>query len=295
MAPSLGLFGLNSQACAEPAGAARVAALAERLGYDSLWTGDHVVVPSPHVPPSPLDPDEPFLDPLIALAHLAGHTERIALGTGCVVLPQRNPLVLAKQLASLDAISSGRLVFGLAVGYLEPELRAVGVPMEGRGERAEEYLKAMLSLWYDDEPAFHGRYVDFAGVAARPRPGGRPIPVVVGGHSAPALRRAVRYGDGWYGWRLDLRTAAGVLDGLRALAEEEGRDVLPHVSVTPRRRPDADAVRAYAELGVDRLILLPPPDLTVDELEAFVTDHAPERIGARHAEDRAVPMTAERA
>src|SRR5688572_21452689 len=143
----IGLFAANSFACADPRVAGLIAEQAEALGYDSLWVSDHVAVPSPRVEPSPMEPDEPLLDPLIALAHLAARTSRIRLGTGCVVLPQRNPLVLAKQYASVDVLSGGRLIAGVAAGYLEPELRALGVPMAERGRRTTEHLRAMLSLW----------------------------------------------------------------------------------------------------------------------------------------------------
>ncbi|MGK5554761.1 LLM class F420-dependent oxidoreductase [Actinomadura kijaniata] len=279
MSPTLGLFGLNINTCADPGAAARIAALAEELGYDSLWTADHVVLPSPRDAVSPMDPGEPILDPLVALAHLAAHTERIRLGTGCVVLPQRNPLVLAKQLASVDVLSGGRLVFGMAVGYLEPELRALGVPVAGRGARADEYLRAMRSLWHDDEPAFHGRHVDFANIDTRPRPVQTPLPVVVGGHSGRALRRAARHGDGWYGWLLTPEEAAHHITALRAAEAEEGRRPL-HVQVTPRRGIDADAVRAYGEAGVDRLVIVPPRSAPPEELAAFVEANAPARLGA---------------
>ncbi|WP_141577799.1 LLM class F420-dependent oxidoreductase [Actinomadura sp. WMMA1423] len=282
MPPTLGLFAINMEACADPQVAARVAALAEELGYDSVWAGDHVVLPRPRVAPSPAEPDTPFLDPLVALAHLAGRTERIALGTGVVVLPQRNPLVLAKQLASLDVLSRGRLVFGMAAGYLEPEMRAVGVSPEGRGARADEYLAAMRSLWYDDEPAFHGDHADFAGVDAHPRPVQRPIPVVAGGHSPAALRRAARHADGWYGWMLGRRAAAETIGRLRSLTEEAERGPL-HISISPPRPPDAAFVRDYAELGVDRLIVVPPLGISASDLERFVADHAPDRLGARSA------------
>ncbi|MGI5203587.1 LLM class F420-dependent oxidoreductase [Spirillospora sp. CA-108201] len=282
MAPTLGLFAVNMHACADPQVAARIAALAEELGYDSVWAGDHVVLPRPRVAPSPAEPDAPFLDPLVALAHLAGRTERIALGTGVVVLPQRNPLVLAKQLASLDVLSRGRLVFGMAAGYLEPEMRAVGVAPEGRGARADEYLAAMRSLWYDGEPAFHGRHVDFAGVDAHPRPVQRPIPVVAGGHSPAALRRAARHADGWYGWMLGRRAAAEAIAQLRTLTTEAARAPL-HISLSPPRPPNADFVREYGELGVDRLIVVPPMGVTASELERFVTDHAPRVLGAHPA------------
>ncbi|MGI5322676.1 LLM class F420-dependent oxidoreductase [Actinomadura nitritigenes] len=280
MALTLGLYGLNLHACAGPRASARIAALAEELGYDSLWVGDHVVLPSPRADPSPLDPRAPFLDAVVSLAHLAAATERIALGTGVIVLPQRNPLVLAKQLASVDVLSGGRLVFGMAAGYLEPELRALGVPPGERGTRAEEHLAAMRSLWYDDAPAFHGRHADFAGVDAHPRPVQRPVPVVMGGHGPAALRRTVREADGWYGWMLGRRAAADTIARLRAAAQEAGRDRPLHISVSPPRPPDAASVRDYADAGVDRLIVVPPMGVPLGDLERFVRAHAPAEIGA---------------
>jgi probable F420-dependent oxidoreductase len=278
--PTIGLFAVNSHACAEPAAAAQVGALAERLGYDSLWAGEHVVVPSPRVEPSPMEPEEPILDPLVALAHLAAHTERILLGTGLIVLPQRNPLVLAKQAASLDVLSNGRLILGIGVGYLEPELTAIGVPMAGRGARADEYLAAMRSLWEDEAPAFEGDYARVEGVDAYPRPVQRPLPVVVGGHSPAAHRRAARHADGWYGFLIGLRAMAEQGDSLRAAVERAGRERPLHVSISPSRPLDEEVVAAYAELGVHRLIVIPPPGLALDEVLHFVEANAPERVGA---------------
>jgi probable F420-dependent oxidoreductase len=277
--PTIGLFAINSHACADPAVAARIATLAERLGYDSLWAGEHVVVPSPRVEPSPMEPDEPILDPLVALAHVAAHTERIRLGTGVIILPQRNPLVLAKQVASLDVLCGGRLILGIGVAYLEPEMRAIGVPMEGRGARADEYLAAMRALWEEEAPSFHGRHARFEGVDAHPRPVQRPLPVVVGGHTRAAHRRAARSADGWYGFMVGLRAMAEQRELMRAAIEETGRERPLHVSVTPARRLDEENVRAYAELGVERLIVAPPPGLSVEELVSFVEANAPERVG----------------
>src|SRR5258708_4572715 len=199
-----GLFSTNSHACCRPATAARVARLAESVGFDSLWAGEHVVLPDPRVAPSPMEPTEPILDPLVALAFLAAHTERVLLGTGIVILPQRNPLVLAKQVASLDALSGGRLVLGIGVGYLEPELTALGVPYSERRARTDEYMAAMRSIWYEDRPAFEGRFVRFSGLQARPRPG--PLPVVVGGRTPGAFRRSVEQGHGWYRFTLHRAT-----------------------------------------------------------------------------------------
>jgi probable F420-dependent oxidoreductase len=285
--PTLGLFGTNMGVCATADGAVRIGALAEDLGYDSLWMGEHVVAPSPRVKPSPIEPDYPILDPLVTLAFVAGETERVRLATGIVILPQRNPVVLAKQLASLDVISDGRLVFGMGVGYLEPEMRAVGVPMEGRGARADEYLRAMRSLWEDEAPAFSGRHVELEGVDAHPRPVQQRIPVVVGGHSPAAHRRAVQHGDGWYGFMLDRSTTAEQVESLRHEAEAAGRDPgALTITVSPSEALDASVVRDYAELAVDRLVLVPPAALwrgeqSLPDLEDFVRSNAPERVGAK--------------
>src|SRR2546423_622375 len=124
-----GLFSINAYACTEPRTMARVARAAEAAGFESLWAGEHVVLPDPQAPPSPMAPTEPILDPAIALTSAAALTTRLRLGTGIIILPQRNPLVLAKELASLDALSSGRLIVGIGVGYLEPEFRALGAPL----------------------------------------------------------------------------------------------------------------------------------------------------------------------
>ncbi|MGV9374347.1 TIGR03619 family F420-dependent LLM class oxidoreductase [Nonomuraea sp. NPDC003707] len=272
---TLGFHLPNGYAGADRRGAARIAALAEELGYDSLWTADHVVLPSPRVDPSPLEPGAPLLDAVVSLAFLAAHTERILLATGCVVLPQRDPLVLAKQLASVDVLSGGRLVFGAVAGYLEPELRALGVPLEGRGERTAEYLRAMRALWEQEEPAFHGRYVSFEGVDAHPRPLGR-VPVVMGGHTRAAHRRAAELADGWYGWMLGLRAAAAQIESVRAEAAAAGTTL--HISVTPARPLDPGTVRAYADAGVDRLILAHRPGLSLAEVEDFLRRNAPGRL-----------------
>ncbi|HEY1275855.1 MAG TPA: TIGR03619 family F420-dependent LLM class oxidoreductase [Thermoleophilaceae bacterium] len=288
--PTIGLFGLNMGACATPEGAAGAAALAEELGYDSIWLGEHVVAPSPRVPPSPVEPDYPLLDPVVTLAFMAAATQRVLLATGIVILPQRNPLVLAKELASLDVLSSGRLVFGLGVGYLEPEMSAVGVPMEGRGTRADEHLAAMRSLWEDEAPAFHGSHVEFEGVDAYPRPVQRPVPVVVGGHTRAAHRRAVRHAQGWYGFALDRAATESNIGSLREEARAAGRDPGElTITVSPSERLDTTVVEDYAELGVDRLAVLPPArfsasaDYTLADLEDHIRAHAPARLGATTA------------
>jgi alkanesulfonate monooxygenase SsuD/methylene tetrahydromethanopterin reductase-like flavin-dependent oxidoreductase (luciferase family) len=133
-----GLFGLNMGRAPGPATIADVARAAEGAGFDSLWMGEHVVLPDPRVPPSPMEPGDPALDPIVALAHAAAHTSHLRLATGIIILPQRNPVVLAKELATLDVVSSGRLVFGVGVGYLEPEFRAIGADFAHRGAVTDE-------------------------------------------------------------------------------------------------------------------------------------------------------------
>jgi probable F420-dependent oxidoreductase len=152
------LFACNMGACADPKVAASVARAAEAAGFESLWVGEHVVLPDPQAPPSPVPPLTAMLDPTVSLAFLAAHTESVRLGTGIIILPQRNPLVLAKELASLDVLSGGRLIFGIGVGYLKPEFDALGVSFEQKGARTEEYLRAMIAIWTMDQPRFEGRF-----------------------------------------------------------------------------------------------------------------------------------------
>lgn len=281
MTLTIGLYGANLRVLADPEHAGEIARLAEDLGYDSLWVGDHVVLPSPRAQPSPMDSAEPLLDPVVSLGFLAAHTTRIELASGVVVLPQRNPLVLAKQLASVDVLSGGRLVFGVGVGYLEPELTALGVPLAERGARTEEYLAAIQALWYDEKPEYHGTFVDFAGVDAHPRPVRRRVPVVLGGHSTAGLRRALRLADGWYGYLLGLRATKDRLAEVARLAGEVPRTTPLHVSITPSRRLTPEIVADYAELGVDRLVVAPLPEFSFEQVKEFVEANAPGRLLSR--------------
>ena len=172
-----GLFGINTGPCANPATASAVARAAEAAGFDSVWTGEHIVLPEPQVPPSPVPADTPFVDSAIALAYVAAVTRTLKLGTGIIILPQRNPVVLAKELASVDVLSNGRLIFGIGIGYLKPEFEAIGAPFDHKGPRSEEFLAAMVALWTMEKPAYRGRFVSFSGINAMPRakaaPGGR--------------------------------------------------------------------------------------------------------------------------
>lgn len=273
----IGLFGINFGACVDPGVAARVAVAAEAAGFDSLWTGEHVVLPDPQAPPSPVPPETPMLDPLAALSFLAGQTERVRLATGIIILPQRNPVVLAKQLASVDVLSGGRLLFGLGAGYLQPEFEAIGAPFAERGPRTNEAIEVLRALWTQQSPRFEGRYWSFSGIQAMPRPVQKPHPpIVVGGHSPPAYRRAVSQGNGWYGFALDVDAARGSIEGLRRAAKEVERPASLgdlEISVTPPVPLDPDTVRRYEDLGVRRLVPM-ARGRDGDALAAFVEDTA---------------------
>ena len=251
----IGFFGYNTDALAEPEAAAEVAKAGEDLGFDSLWVAEHMVVPSPHTPPSPMRPDQEILDPMLSLTWAAAHTSRIRLGTGILLLPQRNPVQLAKEVATLDVLSKGRLELGVGVGYLHQEFAAVGVPMERRGERTDEYLGAMRALWESDAPAFAGAFVNFANVDTRPRPVQVPLPIVMGGHSPPAYRRTAALAQAWYGFRRSPEQAAHDVAGIAAACAAIGRDVAEvDISVTPDRRINDEVISMYHDVGVHRLL-----------------------------------------
>jgi probable F420-dependent oxidoreductase len=283
----LGLFSTNAYACSYPETVARVARAAEAAGFESLWAGEHVVLPDPQAPPSPMAPRDRILDPVIALTYCAAVTTRVRLGTGIIILPQRNPLVLAKELASLDTLSNGRLIFGIGVGYLEPEFRALGAPFEQRGAVADDYLAAMRAIWSQASPAYRGRFVSFADVQAHPQPVQRPHPpIVVGGRTAAAFRRAVEQGQGWYGFALDVEAAAQALAGLRDAASRYQRPAHLgplEISVTPGRGVGVELATSerFEALGVHRLILMPSPRLDAAGLERFVDDAAMRLVARR--------------
>jgi probable F420-dependent oxidoreductase len=272
-----GLHSINLHTCGDPDAAARFGRAAEAEGFESLWVADHVVLPDPPVPGRPMAPDMRLLDPIVALTFLAAHTSRILLATGVLILPQRQAVVLAKQLASLDVLSKGRLVFGLGVGWCEPEMRSVGVPFAERGRIADDYLAAMRALWMQGKPSYHGPYVSFDGVQAMPRPVQTPIPIVVGGRTPPAFRRAVTQGHGWYGFGIDVeetrRCGAALREAERKSRRPSALGTL-EISVTPPGYdvPDKATREAYAAAGVDRLILRPRPEMDAPALERFAAE-----------------------
>jgi probable F420-dependent oxidoreductase len=272
-----GLHSVNLHTCAYPETAAKLGRAADAAGFESLWVADHVVLPDPPVAGRPMAPDMRLLEPIVALTFLAAHTSRVKLATGVIILPQRQAVVLAKQLASLDVLSNGRVIFGLGVGWCEPEMASTGAAFKERGRIGDDYLAAMRALWTKPKPEHHGPYVSFAGVQAMPRPVQQPIPVVVGGRSVPAYRRAVTQGHGWYGFGLDVAETQKSVSALQDAAKKVSRPAelgRLEVSVTPPGYdvPDQATRDAYAAAGVDRLIIRPRPDMDVATLQRFMAE-----------------------
>ncbi|MDG2428458.1 MAG: TIGR03619 family F420-dependent LLM class oxidoreductase [Acidimicrobiales bacterium] len=254
-----GFFGVNSGILANPDTMVSVAVAAETNGWESIWTGEHVVVADPQRPPSPVVPGTHFVDQITSIAFLAAHTSTIRLGTGIVILPQRNPVVLAKELASLDVLSGGRLEAGFGVGYVPVEFEAIGVPFSERGVRSDNHLDAMTALWRG-ETSFEGPFTSWSGVEASPRPiqaGGPPIHL--GGGAPATFLRVVQRAHGWYGFLTTLESTASSVESIRTLENELGRPAGMGpvcISVSPAEPVDQDLVNCYRDLGVDRMILV---------------------------------------
>jgi len=255
----LALYGLHRGSSAYPDTLRRRARAAEEAGFEALWVGDHIALPQADVDAE--EQVQPRLEAITVLAHLAALTTTVRLGIGVIVLPQRQPVLLAKQLATIDALSKGRLSIGIGVGYVEPELTALGASLADRGARTDEYLAAMRALWGEDVPSFEGRFVSFNGVSQRPRPVQRPHPpIIIGGMTPAAYRRAIQAGNGWYGWDLDPAQTEESLTALRAAASRyERRAELGEleITITPQLGLDLDTARRYADLGVHRLAVQP--------------------------------------
>ncbi len=208
-----------------------------------------------------------WIDPLIGLSFVAAATSTIGIGTGVLLLPEHNPVLVAKQAATLDTLSGGRLTLGIGVGWSREEFDALGIPFERRGARTNEYVEAIRTLWRDDVASFDGEFVHFDSVRVNPKPvHDRRIPIVVGGNSDAALRRVATWGDGWYGFNLDdVDAVAERVNHLRAKCAESGRnpDEL-RLAVALRELQPRD-VAPLGTLGIDELVLVegPPEDAGV--------------------------------
>ncbi len=256
-------FGLrycNTGPYAEAARAVELVQAGEAAGFESAWTVEHTVVPANYDSPYPYSPDGkmagghddiPFPDPLMWMAYMAGVTSTINLATGILILPQHNPVITAKQVATLDAMSGGRVLLGIGVGWMREEFDAIGASFGDRGARTDEYVAVMRELWTADRPTFHGRFINFDDTYCRPQPAQGSVPIIVGGDTPFAARRAGRLGDGYFPAR---GAPQDLLDLARSTAEANGRDP-EAIEITTQLPDNLDEIPALAARGVSRLLV----------------------------------------
>lgn len=243
-----------------------VARKAEDVGIESVWTFEHVVVPVDYeskYPYSPngkmgTSPETNFVDPLIALAAIATATSKLRLATGVNILSQANPLLLAKQAASLDFVSDGRFMLGVGIGWLKEEFDALGTPFERRGARFDDYIEAMKKVWSEDVVEHQSDFISWSGFKSYPLPVQKPhLPVIIGGTKGKAFERTAKYGDGWFAPTAGADQLAPMLDELKKACDAIGRDPAT-VEITAMWIDVAaglDALRRYEDLGVSRLVV----------------------------------------
>ena len=238
---------------------------AESIGLDSLWMGEHVVLfdktespyPGSATGKLPVPDGGGMLDTVATFGYLAACTKTLRFGTGITLLPQRNPVYTAKEFTTLDWLTQGRIDFGIGVGWCKEEVIACGYNFNDRGKRCDEILQMMKQLWTEPVAEFHGEFYDLAPCRMDPKPVQTPhIPIIVGGHSSAGFRRAAKYGNGWYGFQMDLDATAKVTLKLDAALTKEGRNRDDfQLVITPPYQVNADMVKGYEDLGVDQLIV----------------------------------------
>jgi probable F420-dependent oxidoreductase len=264
----------------DPDNLLHLATTAESVGVESLWTVEHVVVPLGYRSEYPYDPsgkipggeELAIPDPLIPLAFVASATSKLRLATGVMILPQRHPAYVAKEIATLDMLSRGRAILGIGVGWLQEEFDAVDVDFESRGSRTRESVAAIRSLWGDEPSAFDGRFFKWGKVQSLPKPvqrGG--VPIVIGGHTELAAKRAARYCDGFFPGRGTREQLTSLFATMRAECEKLGRDPSEIELTAAAPGADADSIRAYEDLGITR-VAIGPPGLTQDEISRNLED-----------------------
>jgi probable F420-dependent oxidoreductase len=263
----IGYFAVGIGIGAEPENMTVTAQTADQAGFHSLWAPEHVVLINQYASRYPYSQDGrlpmstqiDILDPFTALTFAAATTTNIRLGTGICLVPERNPVVTAKEVASLDKLSGGRFDFGVGVGWLAEEFDAVGVPWPRRAQRTREYLQAMKLLWTEDEPEFSGEFCSFPKSVMLPKPVQKPHPpIIFGGESTPALKRVGEVGDGWFGVNVSFEAAQEKIPRMKAYATAAGRD--PEAlsfAVSPGlgSAVDMDQIKRYRDLGVDQVIV----------------------------------------
>ena len=237
----------------------------ESLGFESVWTFEHVMVPVEYESKYPYSKDgkmggdstNPFLDPLIALTAVAAHTKTLRLGTGVNILSQANPLLLAKQAASLDVLSGGRFMLGAGIGWLKEEFEAMGVPFERRGARYDDYVAAMRKVWSGEVVEHQSDFLNWSGFHSYPTPvqnGG--VPIIIGGSKGKAFERIAKLGDGWFAPTNNAEELSPMLEPLKQACDQAGRDY-DSVEITSmwNNQGGMEAIEAFAEIGVSRVIV----------------------------------------
>jgi probable F420-dependent oxidoreductase len=262
-----GIMFANVGPYVDPDGAAAFAQSAEAAGFESVWAVEHVVVPAGYESAYPYSPtgkmpgpeNSPIPDPLAWLMYVGAVTTKLRLGTGILILPQRNPAVLAKELATIDVLSKGRMELGIGVGWLREEFDALGVPYEKRGARTDEYVAALRALWADGPASYHGDFVDFADCYSEPKPFDGAVPIHVGGHTDAAARRAGRLGDGFFPGSPTHEELGRLFELARATAKEHGRDPDAIEMTTGGQGAVGDnaldEIKTLVDLGTDRVIV----------------------------------------
>ena len=248
----------------EPGQIVQMAQLAESLGYESVWTFEHVIVPLDYASKYPYNasgkmgapPETNFVDPLIALTAIAAATSKIRLGTGVNILSQVNPLYMAKQAASLVFISNGRFMLGVGIGWLREEFEALGVPFERRGARFDDYVVAMRKIWSGEVVEHQSDFINWSGFKSYPVPIQNPFPVVMGGVKGKIFERIAKYGNGWYAPSGDPAELKGHLDQLRIACDEAGRD-MSEIEITCMwpGKGGADFLGELESVGVHRAVV----------------------------------------
>ncbi len=262
-------FGLAfaSSVGTDPGSALEIARVAEAVGFESVWGGEHVVMPStitsayPYTSDGkiPATPETPIPDPLIWLAYVAAVAPTLRLGTCILILPQRNPLVLAKELATLDHLSGGRVELGIGVGWMKEEFDALDVPWEHRGRRNDEYVAALRTIWSGSHVEFHGEFVNFEPLTSTPRPAqGSNIPILVGGDTPVAIRRAARLADGYFPGESNAGRLGELITDVRQACTDIDRDpdsVEINAMFGRHFRAPAAGIEIMQQLGVGRVMV----------------------------------------
>jgi probable F420-dependent oxidoreductase len=253
--------------------------IAEECGYESIWSVEHVVVPISHASQYPYGESGPpedmdLPDPLVPLAYLASITETVKLATGVMLPALRHPLVLAKEIATLDVLSEGRVILGIGVGWLREEFEALGIDFDSRGGRTQATVRALRALWADGPTEFESDYFSWKAVASNPKPVQSHLPIIVGGQAKMAAKRAARYGDGFFPATSTPDELAELIEVIRTECELIGRDPNEiEITAGATRVLTAEEIKAYEEVGARRAFMVPMAR-TADELRSQLTDFA---------------------